>query len=94
MHSRTLQRPAQVTVAAARVLRAQDDMIVLGFSVVTGGPFEYDRRIEKAWSAFHAHKGPRHLEVFVPWDTVGALVSPRLLGVVNRVLGLYLERRD
>lgn len=40
-------RPVQISVAG-RVLKADDDLIVLGLSVATGGPPEYERRIAKA----------------------------------------------
>lgn len=44
---RSPERPAQISVAG-RVLKADDDLVVLGLSVVTGGPLEYERRIAKA----------------------------------------------
>lgn len=52
IHLWTLERPAQMSVAG-RVLQAEEDLIVLGLRMVVGGPLEYERRISKAWFAFH-----------------------------------------
>lgn len=43
-------------------------MIVLGLSVVTGGPPEFESRIAKAWSAFYAH-GARQTSEYLSLGT-------------------------
>lgn len=50
MHLWVLKRPAQITIAGAGMLEAEDDLIVFGLNVVAGGPSEYERCVSKAWS--------------------------------------------
>lgn len=53
MNPWSIERPAGISVAG-RALEAEEDPIVLGRSVVTGGPPEFERHIAKARPAFHA----------------------------------------
>lgn len=53
MHQWSLGCPARISVAG-RTLEAEEDLIVFGFSVGKGVPLKFERRIAKAWSAFHA----------------------------------------
>lgn len=56
---------------AGRVLKAEGDLMVIGLSVVRGGPLEYERRIAKAWPAFYAQGGrltSKRLPVGTWWE--------------------------
>lgn len=67
MHLRTLGRHAHLFVAG-RVLSTEEDLIVLGRSVVKEVLPVYKRRVSKAWVSFRARPGTRVL---------GAIGGPR-----------------
>lgn len=49
-------RPARIRLAGIN-RDAEEDLAVLGLGVDSGGPPEYERRIQQAWGAFHEHCG-------------------------------------
>lgn len=64
---------------------------MLGNSTVTGGPPEFERRISKAWSAFHAHRTRLTMYVLVSCDTLGPSAAPCLPGLGLLLLGVALD---
>lgn len=86
----TLDRPAQISIVG-RVLKAEEDLTVLGLSVVSGGAPSHERRISKAWSTFHVSSRPSG-PVFP--DAVGAVVLSHLACFGLGQLGLVTERHD
>lgn len=79
----TAERPEQIS-AAGRVLERNTDVVVRGLTEVTGGPLEYERRISKAWSAFHA-QGARFTSKRLSWGHDGNV------GLAMPLLSWHLE---
>lgn len=71
---------AQISVEG-RALKAEENLIVFGISVVARGPPEYHCRIAKAWFAFHAQGGrltSKSLSLGARWERWLRHASPAL----------------
>lgn len=94
----TLERPARISVAG-RVLEAQDDLMVLGLSVVTAGPPWFERRIAKVWLAFYTRgvrltPNSKYLSFGANLERWLRLVSPALaFGSLGCLWSAMVKRR-
>ena len=80
IHLWALQRPSTLLIRQ-HVFEAEEDLIVLGMSAVTGGVPESERRIQRAWAVFHSQKKylmPRAIPRKVRWQRWKAFVGATL----------------
>lgn len=93
MHLGSVVRPTHASLAG-RVLQATEDLFVLGLSVVAGGTPEFDCRIGKVCSGFHAHRArltSKSLSLGTRCERWLGHISPAL---AFRSWGVALERHD